>query len=300
MRRRKGPGNPVDRERRKVLPMLLPALAVYGVFMFYPVITTVWVALTIWNVISTPAVVGMDNFVELLQDDRLRSAVVHTAQFVVLGGLILFPLAFYFAYTTEQIRFGKSYRFLILVPITLSVTTASLLWKFSLNPNFGFVNPLLRRLGLSDLGEMQWLGDTRTAMLMVVLATIWSGAGVWMLFLASAIAQVPPELREAAALDGASRTRIFWSIVMPLVWPVTRTLILLWIVQAAQAFGFILAMTNGGPLASTEVVGTYLYKVAFNDYRYGYASAIAVAVAILVLMVALAGRRLGRGAREAA
>lgn len=282
-----------------MLPMLLPALVVYGIFLFYPVITTLWVALTDWNGITAARMVGVDNFLELARDERLRSATVHTAQFVVLGGLILFPLAFYFAYSTEHVRLGRAYRFLILVPITLSVTTASLLWKFALNPNFGIVNPVLRHLGLSRLAETQWLGDTRTAMLMVVLATIWSGAGVWMLFLASAIAQVSPDLREAAALDGASRTRIFWNIVMPLVWPVTRTLILLWIIQAAQAFGFIVAMTNGGPLGSTEVVGTYLYKAAFNDYRYGYASAIAVALAALVLLVALVGRRIGRGPREA-
>lgn len=284
----------VDRQRRRVLPMLLPAVAIYGTLMLYPALSTFWVAVTNWNGVSAPEYVGLANFTELLHDPALRSAVVHTAQFVVEGGLVLFPLAFFFAYTTEHVRFGRTYRFFILLPIALSVTTAALLWKFALNPNFGFVDGVLRGVGLTRLGHVQWLGNTSTAMLMVVLATIWSGAGIWMLFLASAISRVPPELREAAAVDGASRTQIFWRVILPSVWPVTRTLILLWVVQASQAFGFIVAMTGGGPLGATQVVGTYLYATAFTDYRYGYASAIAVALAVVVLAIASVGQLLSR------
>lgn len=284
----------VDRQRRRVLPMLLPAVLIYGVLMLYPAMSTFWVSLTNWNGVSPPKYVGLANFAALLQDSALRSAAFHTIQFVVIGGLILFPLAFFFAYTTEHLRFGKTYRFFILLPIALSVTTAALLWKFALNPNFGFVDAVFRGIGLHVLGNVQWLGNTSTALLMVVFATIWSGAGIWMLFLASAISRVPPEVREAAAIDGASRTQIFWRIIMPDVWPVTRTLILLWIVQASQAFGFILAMTGGGPLDSTQVVGTYLYSTAFTDYRYGYASAIAVALALIVFAIASAGQVMSR------
>jgi ABC-type sugar transport system permease subunit len=275
----------MDRQRRRVLWMLLPAVIIYALLMLYPALSTVWVAFTNWNGVTAPTYAGGSNFSELLHDSALKSAVTHTVQFVVIGGVILFPLAFFFAYATDGTKFGKTYRFFILLPIALSVTTAALLWKFALNPNFGFVDAFLRDVGLTSAGHFQWLGETSTAMLMVVLATIWSGAGIWMLFLASAMAQVSPELREAAALDGASRTQIFWLVVLPIVWPVTRSLILLWVIQAAQAFGFIVAMTGGGPLGSTQVIGTYLYSTAFTDNRYGYASAIAVALALVVLLI---------------
>jgi ABC-type sugar transport system permease subunit len=284
----------VDRQRRRVLWMLLPAVVIYAVLMLYPALSTVWVAFTKWNGVTAPTYAGANNFAELFRDTALRSAVVHTVQFVVIGGAILFPLAFFFAYATDGARFGKTYRFFILLPIALSVTTAALLWKFALNPNFGFVDAMLRAVGLKSVGHFQWLGNTSTAMLMVVLATIWSGAGIWMLFLASAIAQVSPDLREAGALDGASRTQILWRIVIPIVWPVTRSLILLWVIQAAQAFGFIVAMTGGGPLDSTQVVGTYLYGTAFTDNRYGYASAIAVALAVVVLLISAASQLMAR------
>lgn len=284
----------VDRQRRRVLPLLLPAVGVYGLLVLYPALNTFYVAATDWNGITAPNFVGLHNVRQLVRDPLLRAAGLHTVQFVVIGGLVLFPLAFFFAYTTENLRFGKTYRFFILAPVALSVTTAALLWKFALNPNFGFVDAFFRLIGLDGLGHFQWLGNTSTAMLMVVAATIWSGAGVWMLFLASAIQRVPPDLREAAAIDGASRMQVFWRIVFPLVWPVTKTLILLWIVQAAQAFGFVVAMTGGGPLGATDVIGTYLYHTAFNDYRFGYASAIAVALAIVVLVFATAAQLLSR------
>lgn len=302
MLRRRSPRrrpNLVDRQRRRVLPMLIPAVAIYGTFLLYPALSTFWVALTNWNGLTAPNYVGLANFSGLLHDSGLRAAVEHTVQFVVVGGLVLFPLAFFFAYTTEHVRFGKTYRFFILLPIALSVTTAALLWKFALNPNFGFVDAVLRSIGLDALGHFQWLGNTSTAMLMVIFATIWSGAGIWMLFLASAISRVPPAVREAAMMDGASPTQIFWRIIVPNVWPVTKTLILLWVVLGSQAFGFIVAMTGGGPIGSTQVIGTYLYTAAFTDHRYGYASAIAVALAIVVLFIAAIGYFMSRRQKEA-
>jgi ABC-type sugar transport system permease subunit len=291
-------GTVVQRHRWRILPMLLPAIVLYGGFVFYPALRTFYLSLTDSNGISAPHFVGLANFRELRRDPLLHSAVVHTAEFVVMGGAILFPLALFFAYVTENLKGGKFYRFFILAPIALSVTTAGLLWKFALDPNFGLVDAFFRVLGIGGLAHFQWLGDTSTAMLMVVLATIWSGVGIWMLFLISAMQRATPELREAAAVDGATRFQIFRDIVFPLAWPVMKTLILLWIVLASQAFGFIIAMTNGGPLRSTEVVGTYLYETAFNDYRFGYASAIAVALALTVLAISVIARILGRRAES--
>jgi ABC-type sugar transport system permease subunit len=210
-----------------------------------------------------------------------------------MGGAILFPLAIFFAIATKAVKFGKTYRFLILAPIALSVTTAALLWKFALNPNFGIVTELFSVLGLDFLARWEWLGETSTAMLIVVLATVWHGIGIWMLFFVAAIERVPPELREAATLDGASPFQIFRYVTFPLIWEVTRTLLILWIIQASQAFGFIIAMTNGGPLGATEVVGTHLYKQAFVDFDYGYAAAIAIALSIVVLLLTVVSRRIG-------
>ena len=289
----------LNRQKRKLLlPFLLPALLLYGVFFLYPAAKTFHVALTSWNGITPDlAFVGFDNFRELADDPVFRGTIRNTATFTILGAIILFPLALFLAFATSEKIFGaRTFRFIILAPVALSVATAALLWKFALNPNFGLVNGVL---GAGHLEEWSrpWLGMESTAMIAVVLATVWHGVGIWMIFFAAAISRVPQELKEAARIDGASSWRIFRHIVFPLIWDVTRILIVLWIIGALQAFAFIFAMTNGGPFNATNVFGTYLYNAAFVESRFGYAAAVAVVMFGLILCFTLIVSRLTR--REA-
>lgn len=286
----------VDRQKRRlVIPFLLPPLGLYAGFMLYPAFTTFYVSLTNWNGITANLpYVGFQNFRELAHDATFRSTIDHTVLFTVLGAAILFPLAIFFAYVTHERRLGRLYRFLILAPLALSVTTSALIWKFALDPNFGVTKSVFGALGLNSLARVQWLGNTNTAMLMIVLATIWNGIGLWMTLFASAIERVPQDLRDAALVDGASSFGTFRYVVWPLIWEVTRTLLILWIIQGLQAFAFIIAMTNGGPLGSTQVIGTYLYDSAFQDNRFGYASAIAVVLFVVILIIALVTARVTR------
>lgn len=290
----------VERQKRRLLiPFLLPALGLYLGFMLYPAFTTFYVSLTDWNgVTANLPYVGFRNFTELVHDDTFRGTILHTVLFTVMGAAILFPLAIFFAYVTHDRRFGKIYRFLILAPLALSVTTSALIWKFALDPNFGFVKNFFDAVGLHFLAQQQWLGDTRTAMLMIVLATIWNGIGLWMMLFAAAIDRVPQELRDAALIDGCGAFATFRYVVWPLIWEVTRTLLILWVIQGLQAFAFIVAMTNGGPLGSTQVIGTYLYGVAFSDSRFGYASAIAVVLFVAILVISLLMARATRRESE--
>lgn len=289
----------VERQKRRlVIPFLLPALALYAFFMLYPAFSTFYVAVTDWDGVRAPNLVGLRNFTGLVSDQVFRSTIGHTVEFTVLGALVLFPAALLFALATQRIRGGKLYRFLILAPVALSVTTAALLWKFLLNPNFGFIPAALRAVGLSSLGSFEMLGQPSTAMLAVVIATVWHGVGIWMTLFAAALERVPVELREAATLDGASAAQTFRYVVWPLIWDVTRTLLILWLIQGLQTFAFILAMTNGGPLRSTEVIGTYLYGVAFSEGRFGYAAAIAIVLFFSILVLTLGVNRLTKRESE--
>jgi ABC-type sugar transport system permease subunit len=289
----------LNRQKRKLLvPFLAPALLLYGAFFLYPASKTFYVALTSWHgVTSSLPFVGLDNFRALAHDQLFRGTISNTFKFAVMGAVLLFPLALFLAYATSEKLFGaRTFRFIILAPVALSVATAALLWKFILNPNFGLLNGFLGAVGLGGL-ERPWLGLTSTAMPAVVVATIWHGIGIWMIFFAAAITRVPVDLKEAARIDGASSFAIFRHIVFPLIWDVTRILLVLWVIGALQAFAFIWAMTQGGPLNATNVFGSYLYQVAFLDSRYGYAAAIAVVMFLLVLILSLATNRLTR--REA-
>lgn len=289
----------LNRQKRRLLvPFLAPALLVYGSFFLYPAAKTFYVALTDWHGVSQKLpFVGFDNFRQLARDEIFQGTISNTFKFAVLGAIVLFPLAMFLAYATSEKLFGaRTFRFIILAPVALSVATAALLWKFILNPNFGLLNGFLGAIGLGSL-ERPWLGLESTAMPAVIVATVWHGVGIWMIFFAAAITRVPVELKEAARIDGASSISIFRYIVFPLIWDVTRILLVLWVIGALQAFAFIWAMTQGGPFNSTNVFGSYLYETAFLDSRYGYAAAIAVVMFFLILILTLAVNRLTR--REA-
>ncbi|MBB5791189.1 ABC transporter permease subunit [Jiangella mangrovi] len=291
--------NLLERQRRRlVVPFLLPALVLYGLFMLYPAFTTFYVALTKWDGVSAPEWVGAGNFSRLADDPLFTSTITNTIVFTVLGALVLFPGAMFFGYVTQRLKFGRLYRFLILAPVALSVTTAALLWKFLVDPNFGALQSILRAVGLDSLASIELLGRSSTAMVMVVLATVWHGIGLWMTFFAAAVERVPAEMKESATLDGASSFQVFRFVVWPLMWEVTRTLLVLWMIQGLQTFAFIIAMTNGGPLRATEVIGTYLYKVAFASSEFGYGAAIAVVLFAAILVLTLLSQRLTRRESE--
>lgn len=289
----------LNRQKRKLLlPFLAPALLLYTIFFLYPAVRTFYVALTSWNGIDPHLpFVGVENFRELADDPIFRGTIRNTAVFTVLGAAILFPLALFLAFaTSEKLLGAKTIRFIILAPVALSVSTAAIIWKFALNPNFGIVDGVLRGIGQEEWSK-PWLGMGSTAMLAVVLATIWHGVGIWMIFFSAAISRVPIELKEAARIDGASSWRTFRHLVFPLIWDVTRILLVLWVIGALQAFAFIYAMTGGGPFNATNVFGTYLYSAAFVESRYGYAAAIAVVMFALILFFTALVNRLTR--REA-
>jgi ABC-type sugar transport system permease subunit len=286
----------LNRQKRSLLlPFLAPALLLYAAFFLYPAGKTFYVSLTSWEgVTQHMPFAGLDNYRRLAQDEIFRGTISNTYKFAFMGAIVLFPLALFLAYATSERLFGaRTFRFVILAPVALSVATAALLWKFVLNPNFGILNGVLGAVGLDSL-ERPWLGQTSTAMPAVVFATVWHGVGIWMIFFAAAITRVPVELKEAARIDGASSLAIFRHIVFPLIWDVTRILIVLWVINALQAFAFIWAMTQGGPFNATNVFGTYLYQVAFQESRYGYASAIAVVMFFLILILTLGVNRLTR------
>jgi ABC-type sugar transport system permease subunit len=286
----------LNRQKRQLLiPFLAPALLLYGLFFLYPALRTFYVALTSWNGIDPHLkYIGLANFRELARDPVFRGTIKHTAQFTILGAFVLFPLSMFLAFATSDNVFGgRTFRFIVLAPVALSVSTAALIWKFALNPNFGIVDGVLNGIGLGGYSH-PWLGEARPALIAVILATIWHGVGTYMIFFSAAISRVPLELREAARIDGASSWKIFRHVVFPLIWDVTRILLILWIIGGLQTFAFIFAMTGGGPFNATNVFGTYLYDAAFVQSRFGYAAAVAVVIFLLILIFTTIVSRLTR------
>jgi len=208
-----------------------------------------------------------------------------------VGGILLFAPALALAWSLHQpVRAKRFFRFIILAPVVMSVSVAGLLWKWMYNPTYGLINPALEAIGLGGL-IVPWLGEPNTALTAVIIASIWHGIGTWVLLIYAGLERIPPDLAAAARIDGANDWHVFRYITIPLLWEVLRILLVLWVLQALQAFAFIYVMTGpvsvGGPMNSTEVMATYVFKNAFVSFNWAYS--MALATVMLLMIFALSG-----------
>ena len=136
---------------------------------------------------------------------------------------------------------------------------------------------------------LPWLGEPNTALTAVIIASIWHGIGTWVLLIYAGLERIPPDLPAAARIDGANDWHVFRFITLPLLWEVLRILLVLWVLQALQAFAFIYVMTGpvsvGGPMNSTEVMATYVFKNAFVSFKWAYSMALATVMLLMIFVL---------------
>jgi ABC-type sugar transport system permease subunit len=278
--------------RRLILPFILPQLVLYVVVMFVPLILTVYYGFTNWQGHGNPRTwVGLQNYDVLLQDGNFHNAIENSFRLAVFGGFMLFVPALAIAWALQQpLRAKRFFSFVILAPVVIAASVAGLIWKWIYNPSQGLLNPVLENIGLDRLA-VPWLGSPRWALIAIIVASIWHGIGTWILLISAGMDRIPPDLPDAAKIDGASDWQVFRNITIPLLWEVLRILLVLWVIQALQAFTFIYVMTGpvavGGPLGSTDVMVTYVYRVAFNDFKWAYGSAMATVMLLMIFVLSV-------------
>jgi ABC-type sugar transport system permease subunit len=287
-----------QRSRRKlIIPFIAPQFILYVTFVFLPLDATIFYGLTDWQGHGNPwHWYGIQNFRILWHDTNFHKAARNAAYLMVVGGIIVFVPAMLIAWMLQQpIRMHRFFQFIILSPLVIAASVAGLMWKWMYNPTQGLINPALKGLGLDALAK-PWLGDPKYALTAIIIASVWHGLGTWVLLISAGIDQIPADLPDAAKTDGSSDWQVFIFITLPLLWEVLRILLVLWIIQALQAFTFIFVMTGpygvGGPLSSTEVMGTYVYKMSFTDFKWGYASALATSMLIGIFILSVLVNRL--------
>ncbi|GAA0626729.1 sugar ABC transporter permease [Kribbella sandramycini] len=282
-------------QRRIILPFLLPAAVLLALFFLYPLVRTVGISLSDWTRTGNSRFVGGANYTALLTDPEYRTALKNTFAFTFIGGCLLFPPAVAIAWALNQpIRGEKFFRFVIFAPVVLSAAVVALMWKFIYHPTLGLISPAMAEVGLGGMAR-EWLGDPLTALPAVAFTTVWQGIGIWVVLLSAGFERLPRDVLEAGRVDGAGEWRLFWSVMMPLLYDLLRILLVLWIVQSMQAFAFVYIMTGGGPFGSTEVVGTLMYRIAIDQTEFGYAAAMGVVlVAILLAVTAILNKVLKR------
>ncbi len=279
--------------RKLIIPFLLPAVLFIAVFFIYPTIQSVIISFQDWDgTFRTTGFVGVDNYRRLFRDPTFKSTIGHTFSYFFIQTLILFPVATALAVALQRMKKGRmAIQFFIFAPVTLSVVVAAVLWKWYMyDPNMGLLNNVLRGIGLGKFAKA-WLGNSSTALTAVICMSVWHGVATWVIMIIAGIDRIPPELLEAARLDGASEFQVFVRVVLPLLWEVLSTLLIISFIGAMQQFPVVYAMTQGGPAGATELMGTYLYKVAFEGRKFSYGSAMAVIMAVVILVFSNFGNK---------
>jgi ABC-type sugar transport system permease subunit len=273
--------------RSLVIPFLLPAFLLYTILRFIPVVQTIWSSLTNWQGAGREApFYGLRNYQLMFMDPQFLNAAKNTAAFAIYGVIILLIPALFLSWAlTQNIKFKGIFRFVIISPHLLSVVAVALLWKLLYDPGFGPINNLLKLVGLKSWA-LPWLGDSNTALVAVVIAAAWAQMGMWVLLISAGLERIPPELLEAARIDGANEWQVFWGVTIPLVWGILRTLIILWIILSLQVFAWVYIMsgTSSGSVL-TEVIATLLYNRAFSSYQWGLACAMATFLLIVIFVL---------------
>ncbi|MEU0628394.1 sugar ABC transporter permease [Streptomyces sp. NPDC005989] len=291
----RAPTGPGRRRQRAGMLMVAPALLHASLWIGLPVVASVVLAFTKYDVLTAPQFVGLDNFSEMLGDAVFRKSIVNTVIytfFTVPFGMALGLLIALALHTGLKAR--GIFRTAVFLPQVTATVAIALVWLWIYNPGNGLLNTLLSFLGVEGPA---WLSSTTWAMPSVILVGIWQGIGMKMLIYLAALQSLPKELYEAASVDGASKVRQFFSITLPLLKPATFFVLITSMISAFQSFDQIYILTDGGPANSTTMMTYEIYKSAFREFRVGYACAQSLVLFVLLMGFTLVNRRIMGGTR---
>jgi raffinose/stachyose/melibiose transport system permease protein len=288
---------------RAVVPLLflLPAFAFLVVFVAWPILSSVRLSFYEWNgITASRTFAGFDNWRALLADEVFRRALLNNLVVVALSIAIQMPVAMALALLIHRGgRALKLFKVVYFFPMLMSTVAIGVLFKSVYDVNFGAITPLARALGVGALAR-DWLGDPGIALLSVVAVICWQFIPFYMILFLARLVSIPDELRDAAAMDGATGAQCFWRVELPLLRGILVTAMTLSLVGSLKYFDLIWVMTEGGPSHATELMATYMYKQAFASYRMGYGSTIATAMFAVVMIAALATIAAGQRRRPEA
>ena len=269
-----------------VLLFILPALIPLIVFWIYPICRSIYLSFTNWDFISpTYKLVGLKNYASLLKNPRFFEALGHTVVFTagtliptIVLGLVLAMLL------VRSFKGSGILKFILFSPWITPTVAISIVWTWIYKADGGIANTILTALGASPL---KWISSSDTAMLSVIIVTVWKSLGYAMIFYLSALERVPGELYEAVALDGANRWRTFRDITLPCISPTTFFLMIITMVNSLQAYDQIQVLTQGGPSGSTRTLLYMYYQLGFQEFNMGQATAVAVVMILLTVVLSV-------------
>jgi ABC-type sugar transport system permease subunit len=262
----------------------LPAFVLFAVFVLYPIGSSIWLSFFQYSGVGPETFLGFGNYTQFLASADFLPTLVRslficfsvTAGSTVLGILVAGGVHI-------AIPGARIFRVACFIPFIIPLAISGTFWNTAFQPTGGLVNTVLGLIGLGD--NHLWIGSPQTAIYPIIFVAIWIDAGFSMLLILAAMENIPPEIDEAALIDGAGPMAMFFQITMPLVRRVVLLTILLQMIFSFRLFTVVYTLTQGGPGNSTQVFPTLVYRQAFEFKQFGGASAIAVISTVLVLVL---------------
>jgi multiple sugar transport system permease protein len=278
-----------------------PALILLIVFIAIPFFMAIYLSFTDQRLIPNPnlptQIVGLRNFVRLVDDEAFLRGLINNFYFVIVVVPIQTALALFLAILINQkIRGVNTYRTVYFAPVVTSMVVVAVIWTFLYNPS-GMINSFIRILSFGTLGPYNWLQDTKLVFPAIMLLSIWQGVGFQMVIYLAGLQEIPTDMYEAAEVDGANKWQQFTSITWPMLRNTTIFVVITTTILAFRLFDQVKVMTNGGPQNASMTTIVYVIEQGWGQLKVGYASAISVVFFIIVLVISLLQRRVLREER---
>ncbi|MGO4540423.1 carbohydrate ABC transporter permease [Paenibacillus sp. 2TAB19] len=279
-------------QARTAYLFITPTMLLFIVFTVIPVFMALYLSFTNYDVISKKDWVGLDNYKRLIDDTLLwttfKNVLIYSVIFVPLNIIISLSLAMLM---NRAWRGVKLFRTLNYLPTLTSAVAAATVWIWLLHPEYGLVNGLLSSIGITGPA---WVAQTETAMMSIIMLTLWQSVGSNMIIYLAGLQGVPEYLYESAKLDGATKWDSFRYITWPQLRPTTFLVSTMSIIGALQLFDQAFVLTQGGPANVTKTPVYLIYQQGFNQLQMGYASAQAFVLAMAILIFSLINMKISK------
>src|SRR6266496_2206527 len=279
------------RKRLELLLLLGPALVLFLGFVLLPIVVAVYYSLYRWDGFGPLTdFIGLHNYKRALSDSVFQHAILHNIIIAILSLVVQIPLGIAIALMLNRKLHGRAFlRLVVFAPYVVSEAIASVLWLLMLQPD-GFVDRVMRSAGLGRFVHL-WLADKHLVLYTLFIVLIWKYIGFGIILLLAGLQGIPAELREAAALDGATPWQATRGVVLPLLGPTIRIWIFLSMIGSLQLFDIPWIMTQGGPADASATMSTYMFNNGFTASAYGYGSAVTVILFIICFGFSLVYQR---------
>ncbi|WP_152655761.1 carbohydrate ABC transporter permease [Oceanobacillus sp. CFH 90083] len=271
---------------------LLPSIVLFSVFLFYPLLRTIYLSFFLTDASgATTVFVGWDNFVTLFQSTIFQQSVKSTFLFVLYTVPLTIIVSLFLAViANEKLKGIGFFRTIFSSTMGISVAAASVFWLYLFHPTIGFLNIIMEVFGLEKIG---WLTDPSWALIAVSATTIWMNIGFTFLILLGGLQSIDKYLYESADVDGAGYFYKLRRITIPMLSPTLFFVVTVTIINAFQTFGQVDILTQGGPQNATNLIVYSIYREAFTNYQFGSASAQAIILFIIILFMTIIQFKLG-------